>query len=88
MFRRPVDRAVELPFALRAYVDAHMTTQGLKGPVVFQCLHRTHGVGMIDAAAIATADEQIAEWGAREPVRVLVGTVSHCHGALGILAAL
>jgi hypothetical protein len=41
---------------------------------------------MIDAAAIADADRQLAAWGASGPCAVLVGTVSHCHGALGVLA--
>lgn len=54
--------------------------------LIFHCVHRTYGVGMIDAAAIAVADQQLAMWGAEAPVRVLVGTVSHCHGALGVLA--
>lgn len=81
-------RSWSMPFALKAYVDAHQATQGLKGPVVFHCVHRTHGVGMIDAEPIAAADAQIASWGRSEPARVLVGTVSHCHGALGVLSAL
>jgi len=81
-------RSWSMPVALRAYVHAHQATQGLYGPVIFHCMHRTHGVGMIDAQAIAVADAQIAAWGADTPTRVLIGTVSHCHGALGILAAL
>ncbi|MBC8089769.1 MAG: hypothetical protein H7Z40_21100 [Phycisphaerae bacterium] len=81
-------RSWSMPFALQAYVNAHQAAQGLKGPVIFHCVHRTHGVGMIDASAIAEADSQIATWGASAPARVLVGTVSHCHGALGVLAAL
>lgn len=72
-----------MPPALAAYVSA---TPELRGPVIFHCLHRTFGVGMIDAAGIAQADADIAEWGAAGPVQVLVGTVSHCHGALGVLA--
>lgn len=58
----------------------------LRGSAIFHCAHRTHGVGMIDAAAIARADEQIAAWSRDGACRVLVGTVSHCHGALGVLA--
>lgn len=80
-------RSWSMPYALRAYVEAHQATQGLRGPIVFPCVHRTHGVGMIDAAPIAAADAQIADWGSAEPARVLVGTVSHCHGALGVLSA-
>lgn len=54
--------------------------------VIFHCAHRTYGVGMIDADAVAAADERIAALGARGPFAVLVGTVSHCHGALAVLA--
>lgn len=58
----------------------------LSGAAIFHCEHRTYGVGMIDAAAIAGADQQVSAWAAHGPSRVLVGTVSHCHGALGVLA--
>lgn len=86
-----------IPPALQAYVEAqrieHAHGDGdasappLRGPLVFHCVHRTHGVGMIDADAVAAADVRIAEWGSAGPVKVLVGTVSHCHGALGVLSA-
>jgi hypothetical protein len=78
--------------ALRAYVHAQEVPgaaqgqQRLAGPVVFPCIHRTHGVGMIDAAPIAEANVRIAQWGSERDLDVLVGTVSHCHGALGVLS--
>jgi hypothetical protein len=72
-----------MPPMLQQYVLENPT---LLGPVIFHCVHRTYGVGMIDAAAIADADRQLAAWGAQGPCAVLVGTVSHCHGALGVLA--
>jgi hypothetical protein len=72
-----------LPPTLRAFVAAD---PDLDGAVIFPCVHRTFGVGMIDVAPIAEADRQVASWGADGPCRVLVGTVSHCHGALGVLA--
>jgi hypothetical protein len=86
-----------LPPALAAYVERGEAGVGeqegrsaiaapvLRGPVIFHCVHRTYGVGMIDAAGIAGADDDIARWGAHGPIAVLVGTVSHCHGALGVL---
>jgi hypothetical protein len=86
-----------MPPALAAYVRDSATLGAepegavtvdapvLRGPVIFHCVHRTYGVGMIDAAGIAEADDEIARWGADGPVSVLVGTVSHCHGALGVL---
>jgi hypothetical protein len=57
----------------------------LRGPIIFHCVHRTWGVGMIDVAAIVAADATIASAAADGPARMLVGTVSHCHGALGVL---
>lgn len=72
-----------MPPMMRQYVEDNPS---LRGPVIFHCVHRTYGVGMIDAAAIADADRQLAGWGASGPCAVLVGTVSHCHGALGVLA--
>ena len=72
-----------MPPMMRRYVEDNPS---LLGPVIFHCSHRTYGVGMIDAATIADADRQLAAWGASGPCAVLVGTVSHCHGALGVLA--
>ncbi len=78
-----------MPPALAAYVEAEGKASAggppLRGPVIFHCVHRTYGVGMIDAAGIAAADDDIERWGAAGPMSVLVGTVSHCHGALGLL---
>lgn len=58
----------------------------LHGAAIFHCEHRTYGVGMIDASVIAAADRHLADTGQDRPCRVVVGTVSHCHGALGVLA--
>jgi hypothetical protein len=71
-----------MPVAMHAFAAQEPS---IDRAVIFPCTHRTYGVGMIDAADIARADEQLAAWGAEGPVRVLVGTVSHCHGALGLL---
>ncbi len=79
------ERTWSMPSALQTYVDGPVAPT-LRGPVIFHCVHRTYGVGMIDAAALLRADEQIAAWGADGAVAALVGTVSHCHGALGVLA--
>ncbi|HYW30763.1 MAG TPA: hypothetical protein VE869_04585 [Gemmatimonas sp.] len=79
--RGPRDWSV--PPALREYVAR--ATPALRGPVIFHCTHRTYGVGMIDAAGFAEADVDIARWGADGPISVLVASVSHCHGALGVL---
>jgi hypothetical protein len=41
---------------------------------------------MIDVSDVLAADRQVeAVGGSGNGVRMLVGTVSHCHGALGVL---
>ncbi|OYV66739.1 MAG: hypothetical protein B7Z72_10800, partial [Gemmatimonadetes bacterium 21-71-4] len=53
------------------------------GPFLFACTHRAYGVGMVDVRDVLAADAAIAAAGAGgAPLDVLVGTVSHCHGAL------
>jgi hypothetical protein len=56
---------------------------------LFQCLHYTHGVGTYPAAKVAAAhcDLAAAQPAEGEPARFLVGTVSHCHGAIHLLKA-
>ena len=56
------------------------------GPVLFVCEHRVYGVGMFDVAEVLAGDAAVAAAGARgNPVDVLVGTVSSCHGAVNLL---
>jgi hypothetical protein len=51
-------------------------------PLLFHCTHRTFGVGMIDVADVVDADAAIARDGETGGASFLIGTVSHCHGAL------
>ena len=51
-------------------------------PLLFHCTHRAYGVGMIDVRDVVAADATIAERAATGEARFLLGTVSHCHGAL------
>jgi hypothetical protein len=56
------------------------------GPFLFECRHRVHGVGMFDVAAVQAADARMAAVGASGgTVDLIVGTVSACHGAVGVL---
>jgi hypothetical protein len=76
-----------MPPALRAYADAERALgNAVAGPLVFHCTHRAYGVGMIDTAAAVAADAAVAAAGAAGASRVLVATVSHCHGAVNLLA--
>ncbi|MCA0376473.1 MAG: hypothetical protein LCH84_12535 [Gemmatimonadetes bacterium] len=84
--RCPATRDVRdwsMPAAMTTFAEREPT---LGRAVIFPCIHRTHGVGMIDAAPIAAAESRVAAWAEGASARVLVGTVSHCHGALGVLA--
>jgi hypothetical protein len=77
------ERNWSMPVAVRDYVNAERAAgRPVDGPYVFQCLHRAYGVGMIDVRDILAADEAIAARGDLGAARFLVGTVSHCHGAL------
>ena len=49
---------------------------------VLHCRHRAYGVGMFDTAEVVAADTLIAAAGERASAEVIIGTVSHCHGAL------
>ena len=73
-----------MPPALESYVAGQRGV--LDGSFIFHCTHRRYGVGMIDAHAIAAADDALAAAVDDSSRRFLVGTVSHCHGALGVLA--
>ncbi|MBC7673520.1 MAG: hypothetical protein H7247_13965 [Polaromonas sp.] len=77
------DRSWSLPPALASYADDERAAgRPVVGPFVFHCAHRTHGVGMIDVRDVIAADATIAALDAAIPTTVLVGTASHCHGAL------
>ena len=49
---------------------------------VLHCTHRAYGVGMFDTVSVIDADRRIAAAGERGRAEVIIGTVSHCHGAL------
>ncbi|MEO8139026.1 MAG: hypothetical protein ABI742_05230 [Gemmatimonadota bacterium] len=58
----------------------------VQGPAVFMCEHRVFGVGSFSVTEVMAGEALVAEAGATgEPVDVLVGTVSSCHGAANLL---
>jgi hypothetical protein len=79
-------RAWSMPDAIRGYAAA-LAAEGepVAGPVVLHCAHRAWGVGMFDVAEVLAGDATVAAAGTAGAARVLVGTVSHCHGALNLL---
>jgi hypothetical protein len=56
------------------------------GPVLLVVRHRTYGVGMFDVAEVLAGETTVVTAGATgEPVDVVIGTVSACHGAVSLL---
>lgn len=79
-------RAWSLPPTLRAFVETErLRGRRIDGPAVFHCVHRAFGVGMFSVSEVLAADALVAQAAAGRAAEVLVGTVSHCHGALSIL---
>lgn len=77
-----------MPVALQRHVaTAADAGASLAGPYVFHCTHRAYGVGMIDVASVVAADADLARRAAVGSVDAIVGTVSHCHGAVSRLVA-
>jgi hypothetical protein len=82
------ERTWSLPPALARYADEEREAgRPVEGPFVFHCVHRAFGVGMLDVRDILAADRAVATRG-EAPGRAafLVGTASHCHGALRRIA--
>lgn len=78
------ERTWSFPPSLAAHMAAERVAGGaLDGPAIFHCTHRVYGVGMIDVSDILRAEAIVAHAGRDGRARVLVGTVSHCHGAVG-----
>ena len=79
-------RTWEMSDALSDLVRRLNRSRRAEGPVLFVCRHRVYGVGMFDAGAALAGARLLADAGAGgEPVDVVVGTVSACHGALSVL---
>ncbi|HEU4587570.1 MAG TPA: hypothetical protein VFS11_02915 [Gemmatimonadales bacterium] len=79
-------RTWEMGDALADYVARLDRAAPTRGPVLFVTRHRAYGVGMFDVDSVRAGDRQVAEAGASgDPVDVLVGTISACHGAVSLL---
>jgi hypothetical protein len=78
-----------MPVAIREYADAERDAgRPLEPPLLFHCTHRAYGVGMIDVQDVLDADAAIAARAVQGSSRFIVGTVSHCHGALRVVEVL
>lgn len=80
------ERSWSLPVTARQYVvRARENGEALAGPVIFHCIHRTYGVGMFDTRAVLDGDDFVRVAAASAAAAILVGTMSHCHGAFARL---
>lgn len=80
------DRSWTMPAAAASLIHGSASdAEALAGPVIFHCTHRAFGVGMFDTRDVVAADAFVASEAAQSPANVLVGTVSHCHGAFNVL---
>lgn len=80
------ERSWTMPAAARDLVrSARGSAEPLSGPVIFHCMHRAFGVGMFDTRDVVAGDAFVRAAAARASADVLVGTVSHCHGAFNVL---
>ena len=80
-------RTWSLPPSVAAHAAAARADgERVDGPAIFHCTHRAYGVGMIDVRDVLGSERMLVEAVERGgDARLLVGTVSHCHGALGVL---
>lgn len=80
-------RAWSLPPTITAFVEtARLRGRRIDGPALFHCVHRAYGVGMFDVESVLMADRLVATAAQGRAAEILIGTVSHCHGALTLLA--
>ncbi|MFI5235603.1 MAG: hypothetical protein ACHQXA_07835 [Gemmatimonadales bacterium] len=61
-------------------------SSGTAGPALFTVKHLVHGVGGFSVAAILAAEATLIQTIQRGGSELVVGTVSSCHGAAGVLA--
>jgi hypothetical protein len=78
-------RTWSLPVALERHArDEQAAGRPVSAATLF-CRHRSYGVGMFDTAEVIAAHDLIMAAGERGHAEVIIGTVSHCHGALARL---
>jgi len=75
----PATRGVR-DWSMPPTVAAYAESTGATSAVMF-CRHRAYGVGMFDTAEVTAADDVVRSVGAAGG-EILIGTTSHCHGAL------
>jgi hypothetical protein len=79
-------RTWEMSETAMALVARLARTRAVEGPALFVTRHITDGVGAFSVGEAVEAERMLRDAGASgRPAALLVGTVSACHGALGLL---
>jgi hypothetical protein len=77
-----------MPVAVQAAANsAHASASAYDVVAMFRTTHRAYGVGMFDVQDALDAEAAIASRASQPSVRVLLASVSHCHGALAELVS-
>jgi len=80
-------RTWEMSETAKKVVERLSKSREVFGPALFVTRHLTDGVGAFAVSdAVAAADSLRSAGESGRPASLLVGTVSACHGALGLLA--
>jgi hypothetical protein len=75
-------RSWSMPVAIESHARRRRDDGARLHAAVMFCKHRAYGVGMFDTAEVLAADALIASEAAANAAEFMIGTVSHCHGAL------
>ena len=80
-------RTWEMGDAVVAWTEARRAERPTAGPALFTCRHMVHGVGMYRARLAFEGFQALATQMAGTPdgADLVVGSVSACHGAVGVL---
>ncbi|MEO5826672.1 MAG: hypothetical protein ABIR59_12350 [Gemmatimonadales bacterium] len=79
-------RTWEMGEAVEAWTRARAAERPTAGPALFTCRHVAHGVGMYPAGrAFEGWDALVAQVEATGAADLVVGSVSACHGAIGLI---
>jgi hypothetical protein len=79
-------RQWEMSETVTAWTEEHRRNGPTAGPVLFTCRHLTHGVGMYPVIQSFEALDELEALVANEGRGdLVVGSISACHGAIGVL---
>jgi len=75
-------RTWTMPAAIEEYARRERAGGRPVVAAVLHCRHRAYGVGMFDTREVVDAEARVAAAARAAAADVIIGTMSHCHGAL------